>query len=110
MQGTPSGPLLQALQEYNKDNIPPKAIEKIRKEFIPDPKFTPQLIAKASSAAEGLCKWVLAMVMSKSTHPVTATFHTEIQPQHSPPPPPPPLPSPPSTPGHTHPSDFSFSI
>ena len=53
--------LMQTLEEYDKENIPPKIIDKIRKEFKDDPNFTPAMIAKASSAAEGLCKWVLAM-------------------------------------------------
>lgn len=56
-----SGTLLNTLKEYDKDNIPPKIIGKIRAEFKEDPNFTPVMIAKASSAAEGLCKWVLAM-------------------------------------------------
>ena len=34
---------------------------KIRKEYIPNPDFDPAKVANASSAAEGLCKWVLAM-------------------------------------------------
>ena len=34
---------------------------KIRKEYTSNPEFDPAKVAKASSAAEGLCKWVLAM-------------------------------------------------
>jgi len=34
---------------------------KIRKEYVTNPEFDPTKVAKASSAAEGLCKWVLAM-------------------------------------------------
>jgi len=34
---------------------------KIRKEYTASPEFDPTKVAKASSAAEGLCKWVLAM-------------------------------------------------
>ncbi len=34
---------------------------KIRKEFISNPDFDPAKVANASSAAEGLCKWVMAM-------------------------------------------------
>lgn len=34
---------------------------KIRKDFITNPDFDPAKVANASSAAEGLCKWVLAM-------------------------------------------------
>jgi len=56
-----SGTLLTTLKAYDKDNIPQKVIDVIRKTFVPDESFTPAAIAKASSAAEGLCKWVLAM-------------------------------------------------
>jgi dynein heavy chain len=34
---------------------------KIRKEFIPNPDFDPVKVKTASSAAEGLCKWVIAL-------------------------------------------------
>jgi len=34
---------------------------KIRKDYITNAEFDPTKVAKASSAAEGLCKWVLAM-------------------------------------------------
>jgi dynein heavy chain len=33
-----------------------KIIDKIRREYCSDPEFTPANAAKASSAAEGLCK------------------------------------------------------
>lgn len=52
---------LKSLREYDKDNIPPPVIDKIRKEYVPRDDFKPALVAKASSAAEGLCKWILAM-------------------------------------------------
>ena len=56
-----TGTLLTTLKEYDKDNIEVKVIDKIRKDFKSNENFTPAQIAKASSAAEGLCKWVLAM-------------------------------------------------
>ncbi len=34
---------------------------KIRKEYTSNPDFDPAKVANASSAAEGLCKWVMAM-------------------------------------------------
>ena len=34
---------------------------KIRKEYLTNPDFDPSKVANASSAAEGLCKWILAM-------------------------------------------------
>jgi dynein heavy chain, axonemal len=38
-----------------------QVIEVIRKKYTSDPAFTPDTAKKASSAAEGLCKWVHAM-------------------------------------------------
>lgn len=52
---------LQQLKEYDKDNIQPDIMVKIRKEYISHKDFKPQVVAKASQAAEGLCKWVIAM-------------------------------------------------
>ncbi|CAB3376481.1 Hypothetical predicted protein [Cloeon dipterum] len=54
---------LQQLKDFDKDNIPTSVMAKIRKEFIPHPDFRPETVANASSAAEGLCKWVRAMDM-----------------------------------------------
>ncbi|XP_063227776.1 dynein axonemal heavy chain 12 isoform X3 [Bacillus rossius redtenbacheri] len=48
-------------KEFDKDNIPPHIMQKIRKEYLPDKNFQPSVVAKASSAAEGLCKWVIAI-------------------------------------------------
>ncbi|XP_035294723.1 dynein heavy chain 7, axonemal isoform X2 [Cricetulus griseus] len=52
---------LQSLHEYDKDNIPPAYMNIIRKSYIPNPDFVPEKIRNASTAAEGLCKWVIAM-------------------------------------------------
>lgn len=54
---------LQSLKEYDKDNINPDIMKKIRKDFIPNTEFQPHIVAKASSAAEGLCKWIIAIDM-----------------------------------------------
>uniref|UniRef100_A0A8D1B9L3 Dynein axonemal heavy chain 12 n=1 Tax=Sus scrofa TaxID=9823 RepID=A0A8D1B9L3_PIG len=51
---------LRDLREYDKDNIPVSFI-KIRGEYLTNPEFDPPKVAKASSAAEGLCKWIMAM-------------------------------------------------
>lgn len=53
---------LDRLKKYDKDNMDPKIIAKIAKVYVPDPEFTPDKVANASSAAEGMCRWVLAMV------------------------------------------------
>ncbi|GAX77074.1 hypothetical protein CEUSTIGMA_g4520.t1 [Chlamydomonas eustigma] len=52
---------INTLKAYDRDNIPGRIIDKVRKEYISDPDFTPSNAAKASGAAEGLCKWVHAM-------------------------------------------------
>nr|CAD7589258.1 unnamed protein product [Timema genevievae] len=54
---------LQSLKDFDKDNIAPAIMKKIRSEFLPNKDFKPHVVAKASSAAEGLCKWVIAMDM-----------------------------------------------
>ena len=64
---TPSKKLLadpqfmKMLKDYDKDNIEPAYMAKIRAKFVPDPNFTPDLVKKSSNAACGMCKWVLAM-------------------------------------------------
>uniref|UniRef100_A0A8B9CE66 Dynein axonemal heavy chain 7 n=1 Tax=Anser brachyrhynchus TaxID=132585 RepID=A0A8B9CE66_9AVES len=52
---------LQSLHEYDKDNIPPAYMAIIRKQYLINPEFVPDKIRNASTAAEGLCKWVIAM-------------------------------------------------
>jgi len=79
-QGVGGKPLIDVLKAYDKDNIPQKVIDTIRQKFVTggrlpggpgtyypyaaadyELKFDPAAIAKSSSAAEGLCKWVMAM-------------------------------------------------
>lgn len=36
-------------------------MHKIRSEYMTNPDFDPTKVAKASSAAEGLCKWITSM-------------------------------------------------
>ncbi|XP_034447227.1 dynein heavy chain 12, axonemal [Hippoglossus hippoglossus] len=52
---------LRDLKEYDKENIPVPVMQKIRSEYMTNPDFDPSIVAKASSAAEGLCKWIKAM-------------------------------------------------
>ena len=50
-----------SLKTYDKDNISPKIMKVIRDKYKPMENFTPEAAAKGSSAAEGLCRWILAM-------------------------------------------------
>lgn len=54
---------LQSFSDFDKDNIPHAIMKKIRTEYLPNKDFKPSVVSKASSAAEGLCKWVIAMDM-----------------------------------------------
>ena len=63
LAGPPLGEkdFVDRLRNYDKDNIEPRIIEKLRDKYIADENFTPENAAKASSAAEGLCTWIGAM-------------------------------------------------
>jgi len=52
---------LERLQTYDKDNIPADVIAKIRAEYITLENFQPEVVKKSSSAAEGMCVWVISM-------------------------------------------------
>eukprot|EP01135_Chromosphaera_perkinsii_P000898 Nk52_evm61s152 gene=Nk52_evmTU61s152 len=52
---------LESLKVYDKDNIPVAVMKKIRTDYMTNPEFVPEKVRNASSAGEGLCKWVRAM-------------------------------------------------
>ncbi|XP_067686354.1 dynein axonemal heavy chain 7-like [Haliotis asinina] len=52
---------LESLHNYDKDNIPVAYMKTIRSKYISNPDFDPEKIKTASTACEGLCKWVRAM-------------------------------------------------
>jgi dynein heavy chain, axonemal len=51
---------IKKLLKYDKDGVTEKVTDAVVK-YINDPKFTPEVILKASGAAAGLCKWVHAI-------------------------------------------------
>jgi dynein heavy chain len=52
---------LDSLRTYDKDNINVNIMKTIRSKYMENPEFDPEKIKNASSAAEGLCRWVRAM-------------------------------------------------
>ena len=50
------------LISYDKDNMNPKIVAEIKKNYIENEEFEPAKIAKASKAAEGMCRWCFAMI------------------------------------------------
>ncbi|XP_011505656.1 PREDICTED: dynein heavy chain 7, axonemal-like [Ceratosolen solmsi marchali] len=70
---------LDYLRDYDKDNISPSIIQTIKKVYLKNKKFAPQKVAKASQAAEGLCKWVRAMVLYDKVIKVVAPKKEKFQ-------------------------------
>lgn len=54
-------------------------IEAIRKKYTNDPSFTPEVAKKASSAAEGMCKWVHAMDKYENVAKVVAPKQAKLK-------------------------------
>lgn len=55
-----------------------QVIEAIRKKYMNDPAFTPEVAKKASSAAEGMCKWVHAMNKYEAVAKVVAPKQAKL--------------------------------
>lgn len=73
------GKFLDSLREYNKDDIPPAVMKKIRTTYISNPEFKPEKVRNASSAAEGLCNWVVAMEAYDRVIKVVAPKQIELK-------------------------------
>ncbi|KAG8243033.1 Dynein heavy chain 7, axonemal [Homalodisca vitripennis] len=52
---------LDSLINFDKDNIPPRIMKVINERFLNNEDFDPVKIKTASTAAEGLCKWIKAI-------------------------------------------------
>lgn len=52
---------MDSLINYDKDNIPERVMEKIRSNYLTNINFDPDKIKTASTACEGLCRWVYAI-------------------------------------------------
>lgn len=52
---------LDRLKNFNIDHIPASIIKKIRENYIPNVDFDPKIVRNASTACEGLCKWIIAL-------------------------------------------------
>ncbi|XP_033960741.1 dynein axonemal heavy chain 11 [Pseudochaenichthys georgianus] len=50
---------LQALVNFDKEHIPEATVRCVREEHLSDPEFNPEFVRQKSSAAAGLCAWVI---------------------------------------------------
>lgn len=53
---------LDSLIKFDKDNVQVSIIKKLQDRILSNEFFDPDKMKNVSSAAEGLCKWVLAIV------------------------------------------------
>lgn len=53
---------LESLINFDKDNIQPRIIQKLHERVLTNEEFDPEKVKSASSACEGMCKWIFAMV------------------------------------------------
>lgn len=53
---------LDSLLNFDKDNIPPRIIQAIQERILTNENFDPEKVKAASTACEGLCKWISAIV------------------------------------------------
>eukprot|EP00941_MAST-03F_sp_MAST-3F-sp1_P004511 g4511.t1 len=72
---------LDKLKKYDKDNIDPKIMEKIRNsgKFCGNPEFTPAAAKKSSLACAGMCQWVLAMEVYDRVAKVVAPKKVQLK-------------------------------
>lgn len=63
---------LEVLLTFDKDNIPVATIKKLQERILPNPAFDPDKVKLASTACEGLCKWVLAIIQYDKVAKVVA--------------------------------------
>ena len=50
---------LRSLINFDRENIPENCVAMVEKEYMSNPGFTPDNIKSKSSAAAGLCSWVI---------------------------------------------------
>lgn len=70
---------LEGLQNFDKDNIPAANIKTIRTKYVPNPEFVPEKVRNASTACEGLCKWVCAMEVYDRVAKVVAPKKAQLK-------------------------------
>uniref|UniRef100_A0A8D3BSR6 AAA+ ATPase domain-containing protein n=1 Tax=Scophthalmus maximus TaxID=52904 RepID=A0A8D3BSR6_SCOMX len=53
---------LQALVNFDKEHVPEATVRCVRDEYLSDPEFNPEFVRQKSSAAAGLCAWVINII------------------------------------------------
>ncbi|XP_033023836.1 dynein heavy chain 11, axonemal-like [Lacerta agilis] len=53
---------LQSLINFDKEHIPEATVKALKEDYLSDPEFSPEFVRTKSSAAAGLCAWVINIV------------------------------------------------
>lgn len=59
---------LQALVNFDKEHILEATVRVVRDEYLSDPEFNPEFVRQKSSAAAGLCSWVINIIGFHEVH------------------------------------------
>lgn len=70
---------LQALVNFDKEHIPEATVKCVRDDYLSDPEFNPEFVRHKSSAAAGLCAWVINIVRFHEVLALTAAVSLTVQ-------------------------------
>ncbi|XP_053327234.1 dynein axonemal heavy chain 11-like [Spea bombifrons] len=59
---------LQNLTNFDKAHIPDATVKAIKEDYLSDPEFNPEFVRMKSSAAAGLCAWVINIIKFHEVH------------------------------------------
>jgi dynein heavy chain len=70
---------LDSLLNFDKDNIPPRVIQRLHERILTNENFDPEKIKSVSTACEGLCKWIIAIVKYDKVNKVVAPKRAALE-------------------------------
>ncbi|MEQ2203214.1 hypothetical protein XENOCAPTIV_026913, partial [Xenoophorus captivus] len=73
---------LQALVNFDKEHISEATVRCVRDDYLKDPEFNPEFVRQKSSAAAGLCAWVINIIRFHEVHTETS-FSENVRWAHS---------------------------
>lgn len=69
---------LQALVNFDKEHIPEGTVKSVKEEYLSDPEFNPEFVRQKSSAAAGLCAWVINIIRFHEVHQLSRTVSVSL--------------------------------
>lgn len=69
---------LQALVNFDKEHIPEATVKSVKEEYLSDPEFNPEFVRQKSSAAAGLCAWVINIIRFHEVRQLSRTVTVTV--------------------------------